>query len=104
MKKKNWPNQKTLERILPDLEKAEGSLHLSDEASPLERFRYQLCQRLLMYKIENNLSQRELADQLNVNESIVSKIFHHRIDNISTDRLISYIQTVSPEIDLRVAN
>ena len=103
-KKKNWPNKSDLDRIMPELEKAQGSLHLNDNASPLEKFRFQLCQKLLRYKVEGKISQRELASELGINESIVSKIFHHRIENISTDRLIEYVQVIEPNIDLRVAN
>ena len=103
-KKKKWPSQKDLDKIMPELEKAEGSLHLNDDATPLERFRFQLCQKLLKYKIDNKIKQRDLADQLGINESIISKIFHHRIENISTDRLIEYVQSIEPNLDLRVAN
>lgn len=102
-KKTNWPTKKDLDRILNELEEVEGSIHLNDDASALEKFRFQLCQRLLSYKIENSLKQRELAEKLNIDEAIVSKVLHHRIDKISTDRLIEYVQTIEPSVNLLVA-
>ena len=84
------------------LDKVEGSLHLNKNATPLERFRYNLCQEILVYKQTHNMKQRELAHLLGVNESIISKILHHRIDQISTDKLIEYLQQLTPQLDLKV--
>ncbi len=102
--KNKWPSTKDLEGMLPELEKAQGTLHLNEDATPLEKFRFQLCQILLRYKIKAKISQRDLALRLDVDESIVSRIFHHRIDKISTDRLIGYVQEIEPNIEFKVAN
>ena len=102
-KKTNWPSKKDLDRLLDELDQVEGSLHLSADATTLDKFRFQLCQRLLGYKMEHSLKQRELADKLGVDESIVSKVLHHRIDKISTDKLIEYVQIIEPNVNLLVA-
>lgn len=102
-KKTNWPTKKDLNHVLDQLEQAEGSINLNADASALEKFRFQLCQRLLNYKLEKNLKQRELADKLGIDEAIMSKVLHHRIDKISTDKLIEYVQTIEPDVNLFVA-
>lgn len=102
-KKTNWPSKKDLDKLLNELDQVEGSLHLSADATALDKFRFQLCQRLLGYKIEHGLKQRDLADKLNVDEAIVSKVLHHRIEKISTDKLIEYVQIIEPDVNLLVA-
>lgn len=101
-KKTNWPLQKDLDLILDELDSNEGSLHLNADATALDKFRFQLCQRLLAYKMKHGLKQRELAEKLSVDESIVSKVLHHRIEKISTDKLIEYVQIIEPGVNLLV--
>lgn len=85
------------------LEKAEGSIHLNESATPLEKFRYQICQKILAFKQDHNMKQRDVAKQLGIDEAIVSKILHHRIEKISTDKLIEYLQKLDPTTELKVS-
>lgn len=97
-----FPDKKELERVLKKLEKAEGTLALKPDASPLEKFRFDLCQKFLKYKKAHELNQKELAQALNIDEPKVSKILHHRIDEFSTDRLIELYSRLEPDLKLRV--
>lgn len=98
-----FPNKSKLKKMREKLEKVEGSLHLNKNATPLEKFRYQICQKILAYKQDNDLKQRELAKQLGIDEAVISKILHHRIDQISTDKLIEYLQELDPDTELLVS-
>ena len=97
-----FPNKSRLARVRTRLEKAEGTLMPSPDASPLDRFRWELCQKFVQYKIEHELSQEELAAVLKVDKAKVSKILHHRIDEFSTDRLIKLYQALNPRLKLLV--
>jgi predicted XRE-type DNA-binding protein len=97
-----FPDKKELERALKKLEKAEGILALKADASPLEKFRFDLCQKFLKYKKSHNINQKELAHALNIDEPKVSKILHHRIDEFSTDRLIELYSRLEPNLKLKV--
>lgn len=97
-----WPSKSELERILPELEKAEGTKHLSNGASSLERFRWELCQRILKYKVEHGLKQKEIAKILGIDEPQMSRILRHRIDKISTDKLANFVLKLEPGVELRV--
>jgi predicted XRE-type DNA-binding protein len=97
-----FPDKKELERALKKLEKAEGTLALKSDATPLEKFRFDLCQKFLKYKKANNLNQKKLAEALNIDEPKVSKILHHRIDEFSTDRLIELYSRLEPDLKLKV--
>lgn len=76
---------------------------LSPDASSLDRMKYDLCRRLLVYLREHELSQRELAKRLGVVESRVSEVLHYRIHKITLDRLVKYHQTLDPKFALKVA-
>lgn len=96
------PGKAELMRALKRLEKVEGSLALADDASPLERFRYDICQQFIKYKIRNKVSQREISQILEIDEAKISKILHHNIEEFSTDRLISLYSKLVPDVKLKV--
>jgi predicted XRE-type DNA-binding protein len=98
-----WPNKEELDKILPELEKVEGTLHLNKNASPLDRFRWELCQRILKYQIEHDLKQKELAKMLNIDEPQMSRILRHRIEKVSTDKLASFVLKLEPGVELKVS-
>lgn len=49
---------------------------------------------LIAYKKEYGLNQRELAAQLEISESVVSKMLKLNLDQFTIDRLIRYCETL----------
>jgi predicted XRE-type DNA-binding protein len=97
-----YPRKAEINRALKNLEKKEGTLPLKSNASALEKFRFDLCQKFLKYKKSHAINQKEMAEILGVDEAKVSKILHHRIDEFSTDRLIDLCSKLEPDLKLRV--
>jgi predicted XRE-type DNA-binding protein len=102
MAKIKWPSKRELDLVLRDLEESEGSLHLNADATPLEQFRYDLCQRLIAYMRINRMKQKELAKKLGIDEPEMSRILRHRIEKVSTDKLARMVQELDPTIKLQV--
>jgi predicted XRE-type DNA-binding protein len=100
-----YPTKSKIKKALGKLEKAEGSLALSSNPSALEKFRFELQQRFLTFKQRKDITQRELAELLGIDEPKVSKLLHNRIDEFSTDRLISLYAKLEPKlrIELKVS-
>ncbi len=98
-----FPSKTEINRALKKLEKKEGTLGLPENPTPLEKFRFDLCQKFLKYKMEHKLTQKQLAEELGIDEAKVSKILHHRIKEFSTDRLISLYSIIEPDLKLKVA-
>lgn len=98
-----FPSKTELDRALKKLEKAEGTLALKPDATPLERFRFDLCQKFLKYKKSHGVNQKEIAEILGVDDAKVSKILRHRIEEFSTDRLIDLYSRLDPELKLKVS-
>ena len=97
------PSKSQIKRVLKGLEKAEGTLALNPGASALEKFRWDLHQKFVRYVREKGITQKRLAEILEIDEAKVSKILRHRIDEFSTDRLITLYQKLDPEVRLKVS-
>ena len=99
-----YPSKKKLEAIEKRLNKLEGTLMVGPSSTPAEKFRWNLCQKLVRYMVENALTQVDLAKILKIDQSRVSEIVHHRIDKVSTDKLIAYNEIINPKVQFRIAN
>ena len=97
-----YPNKKEIERARLNLKSKLGTLMLGPNPTALEKFRWDLCQGFVKYKIKEKCTSKQLAEILAVDEAKVSKILHHRIDEFSTDRLIALYQIIHPKLALKV--
>ena len=97
------PSRAEIKKVLKKLEKAEGSLAPPENPSPLERFRFDIQQKFVRYILKTKISQREMAEMLGIDETKVSKILRNRLDDFSTDRLISLYEKINPKIKLKVS-
>lgn len=97
-----FPKASELSRIRKKLEKAEGTLMLPEHPTALEKFRWDICQKLVAYRREHELTLEEMGRLLEIDKGKVSKILRHRIDEFSTDRLIGYLQSIYPKTKLKV--
>ena len=91
-----------MKKVLKKLEKTEGTLALPANPTPLEKFRFDIQQKFVIFSLKNKISQRELAKMLGIDESKVSKIIHNRLEDFSTDRLIRLYEKINPDVKLKV--
>ncbi len=100
-----FPSEKQLAKIRKKLDKSEGSLVLPPKASPLEKFRYEICRQFVIYQREHNLKCKELAKIVGVDESIMSKVLRYRSERFTTDKLIQMLSKIHPKhnLELKVA-
>ena len=85
-----------------DLSKGPASATLPDDASDLEKLKYELCKAFVKYKQRHRLSQRELALEIGANESVVSRIVHYKIDQFTVDRLMRYLNAIDSRVTFKV--
>jgi len=98
-----YPSKKKLEEIDKKLKDVEGTLMVGPSSSSLEKFRWELCQNLVKYMTKKDLSQVEFAKLLGIDQSRVSEVVNHRIDKVSTDKLISYNEKINPKVEFKIA-
>ena len=97
------PSRAEIKKVLKKLEKAEGTLAPPANPTPLEKFRHDIQQKFAGYKLKAKISQREMAEILEIDEGKVSKILHNRLEEFSTDRLISLYEKLNPDVKLKVS-
>lgn len=100
----NWPSDSELKAATKKLAKAKGSAGLPPDADTLDRTKYTLCEEFVKYCLAHNISQRDVAAQLDVNESRISEIVRYRIEKLTVDRLIKYLGKLNPKFKLSVAS
>lgn len=98
----NFPSDKEFEKINKRLSRGDASATLAPNATSLEKLKYEICKAFVRYKQIHHLSQRDLAELLHVNESIVSKIVHYKIEIFTVDRLMKYLSMIDSQISFQV--
>ena len=85
------------------LRNVEGTRMVGPSSTPAEVFRWDLCQNLVRYMVQKGLSQVEFANLLHIDQSRVSEIVNHRVDKVSTDKLLSYNEVINPKVQFKIA-
>jgi predicted XRE-type DNA-binding protein len=93
----NFPDEKKFKKMRDKPQKVDGFLMLDEEASELDRFRFKICQELLKYSHKNEFKDAEMAELLGLTKVDMSRIFNHRIDKFSTDKLIQLYAKIKPK-------
>lgn len=97
------PNPKEL-RIIDELSLSEKySQFISPKSTLLERLKYMLCQKIVMYKYQKNLTQRDLANLLNIDEARISEVVHYKFDKFSVDKLLHLVEVLDPKTAIQVS-
>ena len=99
----SYPSKKKLKEMDEKLKNIEGTRMVGPSSSPSEKFRWELCQLLVKYIVDNSISQVEFAKLMGIDQARVSEIVNHRIDKVSTDKLISYNEQIHPNITFKIA-
>lgn len=99
----SFPDKKQLSKMRAKLEKADGFLMLSPDADELEKFRFSICQDLLKYSNKKKFKDSEMAEFLVITKADMSRIFNHRIDKFSTDKLLKLYAKIKPNYKLKVS-
>lgn len=100
----DWPSKEELEQVNNRLSKSIASKPLPKDASNVDRIRYRLCEKFIVYKNSQKISQKVLAGKIGITESVMSKILHYHFEEFTIDTLLNYLSEIYPGIDLKVEN
>jgi len=98
-----YPSKKKLAEMDKKLRNVEGTRMVGPSSTSAEKFRWDLCQNLVRYMVEKGLSQVEFANLLHIDQARVSEIVNHRVDKVSTDKLLSYNEIINPKVQFKIA-
>lgn len=98
-----YPSKEKLKLMDEKLKNTLGTVILSSNATSAEKFRWELCQKIVRYMVSKKMTQIELSTKLGTDPSRVSEIVNHRIDKVSTDKLIEYVEKLMPDVSFKIA-
>ena len=93
--------EKYLERV-EDPNYQGGSWALSPNASPLEKSKYELCKKMIVYKREKKLTTEKLAQKIQLSKAETEDILHYRTDYFTLDRLMNYTSKLFPTNEVKI--
>ncbi len=97
-----FPSEKELKEVRAALDKGPATRMLSPDASSVERLKFSLCEQFVSYLLDHKLTQRELAEKIGIDESLMSKIVHYHFDDFTIDRLVKYLSALFPKAELEI--
>lgn len=67
-----------------------GSWSLPENATPLEKSKYEVCREILLYQRKSKISDEKLAKQMELTLPETEDILYYRITHFTLDRLLTY--------------
>ena len=98
-----FPSENELKSIRKKLSKVEPSRLLPKNASKTERIKYKLCEEFVIYLLEHNITQAQLAKKIKVDPSRINEIVKYRIDLFTIDKLIDLADRLHIQFEVSVA-
>jgi len=90
--KKFFSKKEEFKKLLQEIENPDyqgGSWDLPENPTPLEKAKYDLCEKILGYQEDNNLTDQELRQKTNLSQTKLEDILFTRIEKVNSDELIN---------------
>jgi len=92
-KKKKLSEEEEFAKYLEKIEDPNyqgGSQHLPDNATTSEKTKYEICEKIVKYKKNKQITTEELAKQIGLSRAETEDILYCRINYLTLDRLLNY--------------
>jgi predicted XRE-type DNA-binding protein len=102
---KKFPDAATLKKVrdkFSALTYQGGNIALADDATEVERAKYQICQLIARFRREHEMTQRELANLIGIDESRISDLLRAKLGGFTLDRLLGYAQKLYPRVKVQI--
>lgn len=80
-----------------------GNYALPENASELEKSKYEICQNIARYKRVNELNDKEIAYELGISQSKLDNVLYCRINLLKLDELASYLEKLHIHFRLQIS-
>ena len=105
VEKKSINSEQEFEQILQELENpnyvGEGFWSLPEKPTALEKSKYDICQKILAYQQKHKLTDKEIAQRINLTTGETEDILFCRIDYFTLDRLITYANELFEPLEIK---
>lgn len=99
---KKYPSKKQIDDLLDSMSDDDFSVLIPDDATDVEKIKFELCRNFIIYLREHKITQVELANLLEVDKSRINWIVKYRIEHFSIDYLYSLLKQLNPKIELKI--
>lgn len=97
-----YPNKKQIDDLINSMSDDDFSVLIPDDATDVEKIKFELCKNFIVYLREHKMTQVELANLLAVDKSRINWIVKYRIEHFSIDYLYSLLKQLNPKIELKI--
>ena len=80
-----------------------GSLPLPEDADPLEQAKYDICQKVIKYKRNKQLTTAELTQKIQLTKPETGDILYCRLDYFTLDRLMEYTKKLFSPCEVKIS-
>ena len=98
-----YPDKKKIAEIINTITEDDFVEILPQDASSVDKVKYQLCKKFVTYLQDQNISQAELARKLNVDRSRVNWIVKYKLEHFTIDRLYELLGKLNLNVELKVS-
>jgi len=85
------------------LEEVEPVVSLSENATKVEKLKYELCRKFVIYLREKKITQAELAKELKMDRARLNEIVKYKIENFTLDKLIEFTNRLDPNLEIVIS-
>jgi predicted XRE-type DNA-binding protein len=97
-----YPNKKQIDDLLNSMSDDDFSVLIPEDATDVEKIKFELCKNFIVYLREHKMTQVELANLLAIDKSRINWIVKYRIEHFSIDYLYSLLKQLNPKIELKI--
>jgi|ERR1044072_949934 predicted XRE-type DNA-binding protein len=75
---------------------------LPENATPLQMAKFEICQEILGYKQDHNLTREQVAERMGISKAETEDVLFCHIEEFTLDRLITYASKLLDPVQVRV--
>ena len=98
-----FPSEEVLKAVRKKLADVPGSYLLPEDASLVDKAKYEVCKQFVVILRKRSLSRRELAKLIDVPETRMSEIVRYHIHKFTLDKLLSYLEKMKPDVKFNIS-
>src|SRR5436190_14353460 len=102
MNKERQDFKKYLEELDNPKNNQEVNYALPENPTPLQVAKFEICQEILGYKLDNNLTREQVAERIDLSKAEAEGILFCRIEEFTLDRLVEYASKLLDPIRVKV--
>lgn len=98
--------EKTFKEYLKEIEdpknNSEVNYALPENPTPLQVAKFEICQEILGYKQDNDLTREQVAERIGISKAESENILFCHIEEFTLDRLVDYASKLLDPVQVKV--